>query len=53
MTTDRHRLVDLRDMDALEVEIREANEVWVKFETFRAGAETWIPTDSKDLEASE
>ncbi len=26
-----------RDMDALEVEIRNRNEVWVKFQTFRTG----------------
>jgi menaquinol-cytochrome c reductase iron-sulfur subunit len=26
-----------RDMDALEVEIREANQVWVKFQTFQLG----------------
>ncbi len=33
-----------RDMDSLDLEIREKNEVWVKFENFQQGTPKKIPT---------
>jgi menaquinol-cytochrome c reductase iron-sulfur subunit len=40
----RSNAIPPRDLDSLEVEIRDGNEVWVKFEKFRAGTEEKITT---------
>jgi len=40
---ERSNQIPPRDLDHLEVEIRNQDEVWVKFQNYRAGRETQIP----------
>jgi menaquinol-cytochrome c reductase iron-sulfur subunit len=40
---DRNNDIPPRNMDPLEIEIRNEREVWVKFQNFRAGKEERVP----------
>lgn len=40
---ERSNEIPPRNMDSLEVEVRNDNEIWVKFENFRAGTSAKIP----------